>query len=95
MTTLTFSNNKVKKPYGSKENILTIHSPKSCCIEIANTISIDTGIAVNLPEKSTIHLTTKFKGQKIQTIMVQKYKGSGLHYSTNLILINTKFKKET
>ena len=68
MATLIFSNNKIKKPFKSKENILTIHSPKSCCIEIANTISIDTGITINLPEKPTVYLTTKFKGQKIQTI---------------------------
>ena len=68
MATLTFSNNKIKKPFRSKENILTIHSPKSCCIETANTISIDTGITINLPEKSTVYLTTKFKGQQIQTI---------------------------
>ena len=68
MATLTFSNKKIKKPYRSKENILTIHSPKSCCIETADTLSIDTGVTINLPEKSTVHLTTKFKGQKIQTI---------------------------
>ena len=68
MATLIFSNNKIKKPFKSKENILTIHSPKSCCIEIANTISIDTGITINLPEKPTVYLTTKFKGQKIKTI---------------------------
>ena len=68
MATLTFANNKIKKPFKSKENVLTIHSPKSCCIEIANTLSIDTGITINLPEKSTVHLTTKFKGQKTQPI---------------------------
>ena len=68
MVTLTFSKSKIKKPYRSKENILTIHSPKSCSIEIANTISIDTGITINLPKKSTAHLTTKFKGQKIKEI---------------------------
>ena len=68
MATLTFSNNKIKKPYRSKENILTIHSPKSCCIEIADTLTIDTGITIKLPEKSAVHLTTKFKGQKIKTI---------------------------
>ena len=50
MATLTFANNKIKKPFKSKENVLTIHSPKSCCIEIANTLSIDTGITINLPE---------------------------------------------
>ena len=58
----------MKKPYRSRENILTIHSPKSCSIKIANTISIDTGITVNLPKNSTAHLTTKFKGQKIKEI---------------------------
>ena len=68
IATLTFSNIKIKKPYRSKKNVLTIHSPKSCCIKIANTLSIDTGITINLPEKSTVHLATKFKGQKIRTI---------------------------
>ena len=65
MTTLVILNNKIKKPYKSKENILTIHSPKSCVIEAVNTISIDTGIIINLPKKSTAHLTTRSKGQKI------------------------------
>ena len=69
MATLTFSKNKIKIPYRSKENILTIHSPKSCSIKIANTISIDTGIIISLPRKSTAHLTTKFKGQKIKEIV--------------------------
>ena len=68
MATLTFSNNKIKKPYRSRVNILTIHSPKSHCIEIANTVSIDTGITIKLPEKTTVYLVTKFKGQNIQTI---------------------------
>ena len=72
MATLSISNNKIKKPYKSKENILTIHSPKSCTIDIANTICIDTGIIINLPKKSTAHLTTKFKGQKIQEIQGPK-----------------------
>ena len=64
MATLTFSNNRIKKPYQSKENILTIHSPKNCCIDIANTISIDTGLTIKLPEKSTVYLATKFMGRK-------------------------------
>ena len=68
MATLIFSNNKIKKPYRSRDNILTIHSPKKYCIEIANTISIDTGITIKLPEKTTVYLTTKFKGQKITKI---------------------------
>ena len=69
MATLTFSKIKITNPYRSKENILTIHSPKSCSIKIANTISIDTGITISLPRKSTAHLTTKFKGQKIKEIV--------------------------
>ena len=68
MATITLSDKKIKKPYRSKENILTIHSPKSCRIETANTLSIDTGITIELTENTTVHLTTKFKGQKIQTI---------------------------
>ena len=65
MASLTFSNNRIKKPYQSRDNILTIHSPKKYCIDIANTISIDTGITIKLPEKTTVYLATKFKGQKI------------------------------
>ena len=68
MATLFFSKSKIKKPYRSKENILTIHSPISCSTEIANTISIDTGLTINLSKKSTTHLTTKFKGQKLKEI---------------------------
>ena len=68
MATLTFSNNKIKKPYQSRENILTIYSPKNYCIDIANTISIDTGLTIKVPEKSTVYLATKFKGQKITKI---------------------------
>ena len=78
MATLAILNNKIKKPYKSKENILTIHSPKSCVIETANTISIDTGIIINLPKKSTAHLTTKFKGQKIIEIQGPKKETSWL-----------------
>ena len=68
MATLILSNNKTKIPYRSRENILTILSPKSYCIETANTISIDTGITVKLPEKTTVYLTTKFKDQIIKKI---------------------------
>ena len=71
MATLTFENNKIKKPFKSKDNILTIYSPKSCNTEIANT-SIDTGIITDLPKNSTVHLTTKFQGQQIQTIVGPK-----------------------
>ena len=94
MTTSTSSSNKIKKPYQSKENILAIHSPKSCNIEIANTLSIDTGITINISEKSLTHLTTKFKGQKIQKIEGPK-RGFGSHCLTNLILINIKLTKKT
>ena len=68
MAPLIFSNNKIKKPFRPRENILAIHSPKSYLIETANTISIDTGITINLPERSTGYLATKFKGQNIETI---------------------------
>ena len=68
MAALSFANNKIKKPYQSRVNILAIHSPKNYCIDIANTISIDTGLTIKLPEKSTVYLATKFKGQKITKI---------------------------
>ena len=68
MASLIFSNNKIKKPFHSRENILAIYSPESYLIETANMITIDTGITINLPEKSVGYLATIFIGQNIETI---------------------------
>ena len=68
MATLTFSNNRIKKPYRSRDTILTIHSPKKYCVDIANTMSIDTETTIKLPVKTTVYLAIKFKGQKITKI---------------------------
>ena len=68
---LTFTSKKMKKSFKSENNILTIYSGKSHCIEIANTLWIDTGIILDLPENSTAHLTTKIEtiiGPKVQRL---------------------------
>ena len=68
MATIILADNKIKKPYRSKENILTIHSPKTYCIDTADTESIDSKIMIELTKNTTVHVTTKFNRQKIQTI---------------------------
>ena len=94
MATLTISNNKIKKPYKSKENFLTILSPKSYTIENATTISIDTGIIINLPKKSTAHLTTKFRGQKLIEIKGPKKERLWLTLLNESYFENIKLKRE-
>ena len=75
--TLTFADKRIKKPFQSKNNILSIYSRKSHWIEIANTLSVDTGITIDLPENSSAYLTTKFQGQKSQQITGPKNRGCG------------------
>ena len=60
MATIILADNKIKKPYRSKENILTIHSPKTYCIDTADTESIDSKIMIELTKNTTVHVTTKF-----------------------------------
>ena len=72
MATLTIKNKKLKKPSQLQNNILTLDAPKSACIERADTLTIDTELILDLPEKSTAHLVTKFQGQKIKTIVGPK-----------------------
>ena len=48
------------------------YAPRSACIEKADTLTIDTEIILDLPEKATAHLVTKFQGQKIKTIVEPK-----------------------
>ena len=69
MATLSIKNNRLKKPTQSKANILTLYSPRSFYIEKAVTKTIDTEIILEIPEKATAFLISKFKGQKIQTII--------------------------
>ena len=52
-----------------KNSILTLYSPRSTYIERADTLTIDTELILHLPKDSTAHLVTKFKGQKIKTII--------------------------
>ena len=63
---LKLISNRLKKPFRSKENILAIHSPKKYVIQEADTTTVDTGIIINLPTKSTAYVATEFKGQKIK-----------------------------
>ena len=72
MATLVIKNKKLKKPSQIKNNILTLYSPRSTCIERADTLTVDTELILHLPKESTAHLVTKFQGQKIKTIVGPK-----------------------
>ena len=73
-------------PFVLRENTLAIYSPKNYIIPKADPVTIDTEIAVNLPEHSTLFVTTKFKGQKIKVVRgpVQKKR-------LRLTLLNTSY----
>ena len=72
MATLSIKNSRLKRPTHSKTNILTLYSPRSFYIEKADTRAIDTEIVLDLPEKATAFLISKFKGQKFETIVGPK-----------------------
>ena len=72
MATLSIKNSRLKRPTHSKTNILTLYSPRSFYIEKADTRTIDTEVVLDLPEKATAFLISKFKGQKIETIVGPK-----------------------
>ena len=72
MATLSIQNSILKRPTHSKTNILTFYSPRSFYIEKADTRTIDTEIVLDLPEKATAFLISKFTGQKIETIVGPK-----------------------
>ena len=72
MATLSIKNSRLKRPTHSKTNILTLYSPRSFYIEKADTRTIDTEIVLDLPEKATAFLISKFKGQKIERIVETK-----------------------
>ena len=57
--------NNLKKPKRNEKNIFTIYSPKKETIKKADTLSIDTGLSIKLPENSTAFLVTKFEDQEI------------------------------
>lgn len=73
-------------PFVLRENTLAIYSPKNYIIPKADPVTIDTEIAVNLPEHSTLFVTTKFKGQEIKVVRgpVQKKR-------LRLTLLNTSY----
>ena len=60
MAKVVITGSKLKKPTRSKNNILTLFSPKKTCIETADTLTIDTELILYLPKDSTAHLITKF-----------------------------------
>ena len=72
MATLSIKNSRLKRPTHSKNDILTLYSPKSFYIEKADTRTIDTEIVLDLPEEAAAYLISKFKGQKIETIIGPK-----------------------
>ena len=72
MATLSIKNSRLKRPTHSKNDILTLYSPKSFYIEKAGTRTIDTEIVLDLPEEAAAYLISKFKGQKIETIVGPK-----------------------
>ena len=74
MAKVIITSSKLRTPTRSKNNILTLYSPRSCYIEIANTVAIDTELILDLPKDSTANLVTKFEGQKIKTIVGPKTK---------------------
>ena len=72
MATLVIKNTKLKKPSQTKNNILTLYSPRSTCIEWADMLTINTELILHLPKESTAHLVTKFQNQKIKAIVGPK-----------------------
>ena len=72
MATLSIKNSRLKRPTHSKTNILTLYLPRSFYIEKADTRTIDTEIVLDLPEKSTAFLISKFKEQKIEALVGPK-----------------------
>ena len=72
MAKVVITGSKLKKPTRSKNNILTLYSPKNTCIKTADTLTIDTALILYLPKDSTAHLITKFQGQKMKTIVGPK-----------------------
>ena len=65
---LRLMSKQLKEPFESKENILAIYSPGNFTIPAADTVKICTDIKYYVPKNSTLHATTKFKGQQIQEI---------------------------
>ena len=60
---------KLKQPKKSKKNIFTIYSPKKETIEKADTLAINTGLSIKVPESINVFLATKFEGQEIIKII--------------------------
>ena len=59
---------QIKMPFRLRENILAVYSPRKCVISEADTVTGDTEIKIVLSLKTTLYVTTKFKGQKIKEI---------------------------
>ena len=60
---------KLKQPKKSEKNIFTIYLLKKETIETADTLPIDTGLSVKVPENVNVFLATKFEGQEIIKII--------------------------
>ena len=60
---------KLKQPKKCEKNIFTIYSPKKETIEKADTLAINTGLSIKVPESINVFLATKFEGQEIIKII--------------------------
>ena len=67
--TILWEDIKLKQLKKSEKNIFTIYSPKKETIEKADTLAIDTGFSIKLPENVNVSLATKFEGQEIIKII--------------------------
>ena len=68
MIGLKLLSNQIKMPFRSRENILAIYSPRKYIIPEAHRVTVNTEINIVLPLNTTLYVTTKFKGQKIEEI---------------------------
>ena len=67
--TILWEDIKLKQLKKSEKNIFIIYSPKKETIEKADTLAIDTGFSIKLPENVNVSLATKFEGQEIIKII--------------------------
>ena len=54
------------KPKKYEKNIFTVFSQRKLTIEAVNTETINTELTIELPERCTAFLATKFEGKDIQ-----------------------------
>lgn len=62
------SNEGVKNPKHTRNNIFTIYSPKKVTTKPSTYLYIDTKIVLSLPEKTYGFITTIFRGNEINEV---------------------------